>query len=85
MNYVTILAVAMIGITATVYLVKSPLNKHDPQPILDEYAEKLSVERQKALNLVSARENCNRNGGVLIVDPDGKYACAIRKNIWPWQ
>lgn len=75
MNYFTILAIAVVGIGATVYLVKAPLQQHNPQPVLDEYSVKLE----------KAKKNCNSAGGVLVVDADGKFACSLLKSRWPLQ
>lgn len=75
MNAFTILAIAVIGIGATVYLVKEPI-KHRitsiPDTPLQEYTERLN----------KAKIACNRAGGVLIVDDRGQMGCALLKSRW---
>lgn len=75
MNAVTILVVAVLGISVTIYLVKEPVKPRvieKPGTPLQEYTERLN----------KAKIACNNAGGVLIIDDRGQSACALFKSRW---
>jgi len=81
MNVFTILAIAVIGIGAAVYIVKEPLKPRITQADLDMWRTQIQ-EQKKQLDFLKAWTNCTQAFGELVVDSKGNYACALKRSRW---